>query len=291
MHDKINSVKTIRLLMPQWQGGNMGQTYPLGARLLAWLAPESDAPLVEVPVESYTGQKLESDDGIVGRDVIVRQLRSAWEILEEHRPDCVVTFGGDCLVSQAPFDYLNGRYGGKLGILWLDAHPDVMTPNEYAHAHAMVLGNLIGEGDPGLSKEVRNPVDPRLVMYAGVDELSAQETEVLGRRGMSRAGSGELTESSAPVLRWIADNGIRHLAVHFDLDVLDPKHFRSLLFNNPDAEVQFDSPNSKLTLSQVARLIRNVSQATDVVGLTFAEHMPWDDINLKEMMEQLPIMK
>jgi len=32
--------KTLRLLMPQWQGGN-NPTYYLGARLLAWLAPES----------------------------------------------------------------------------------------------------------------------------------------------------------------------------------------------------------------------------------------------------------
>ena len=41
--------KTIRLLMPQWQGGN-NPTYQLGARMLAWLAPPSKATLFEVPV-------------------------------------------------------------------------------------------------------------------------------------------------------------------------------------------------------------------------------------------------
>jgi arginase family enzyme len=27
------------------------------------------------------------------------------------------------------------RNGGNLGVLWVDAHPDVMTPKDFAHAH------------------------------------------------------------------------------------------------------------------------------------------------------------
>ncbi|WP_233711056.1 hypothetical protein [Lederbergia citrisecunda] len=41
--------KTLRLLMPQWQGG-YNPTYYLGALLLNWLAPASDDVQVEVPV-------------------------------------------------------------------------------------------------------------------------------------------------------------------------------------------------------------------------------------------------
>lgn len=41
--------KTIRMLFPQWQGGNQ-ELYSLGARLLAWLAPETEAPVFEVNV-------------------------------------------------------------------------------------------------------------------------------------------------------------------------------------------------------------------------------------------------
>ncbi len=33
--------KTIRLLMPQWQGGD-NPNYSFGAELLAWLAPDND---------------------------------------------------------------------------------------------------------------------------------------------------------------------------------------------------------------------------------------------------------
>ena len=283
--------KTVRLLMPQWQGGNNGVPYPMGARLLAWLAPASDAPLLEVPVEPYDGAPLAVEDGIVGRTAVMKQLRAARHLLEAYQPERVITFGGDCLVSQAPFDYLNERLDGKLGVLWIDAHPDITTPKNFPHSHAMVLGNLLGEGDPGLAKEVRRPLDPKRVMYAGVDDMMDYEQETVNRLGLRRAASGELAENSDPVLQWIHDNDIGHVAIHFDLDVLDPRFFRSVLFNNPSVKEQFDAINGKMTLAQVARLINDVSARTEVAGMTFAEHMPWDDINLMNMMDSLPFMK
>ena len=39
---------TLRLVMPQWQGSGANSIHPLGASLLAWLAPDSDDPLIEV---------------------------------------------------------------------------------------------------------------------------------------------------------------------------------------------------------------------------------------------------
>lgn len=41
---------TLRLVMPQWQGGN-DPAYYLGSRLLAWLAPESNDETIEVPID------------------------------------------------------------------------------------------------------------------------------------------------------------------------------------------------------------------------------------------------
>ena len=64
--------------------------------------------------------------------------------------------------------YLNRRYGGNLGVLWVDAHPDVLTPKDFAHAHAQVLGALLGRGDPDLVAEADMPLKPPRVMYAGL---------------------------------------------------------------------------------------------------------------------------
>ncbi len=283
--------KTVRLLMPQWQGGNWGVSYPLGARILAFLAPESDAPLLEVPVEPYNGTALRMEDGLYGREVLVKQMRAARHLLDAYQPDRVITFGGDCLVSQAPFAYLNVRYEGKLGVLWIDAHPDVTTPKQFTNAHAMVLGNLLGEGDPGLAKEVQRKINPDLVMFAGVNELDTHEVDVINRLGLACANADELKDNSNAVLQWLRDKSIQHLAIHLDLDVIDAQQFRSLMFNNPQAKEKIAAPHGKMSLQQVTRVITDVAATTDVVGMTFAEHMPWDDINLKNMMEQFDFMR
>lgn len=56
-----------------------GRIYPLGARLLAWLAPESDAPLVEVPVPEWTGAAAPKEGGVFYRQEILRQIRAAYQ--------------------------------------------------------------------------------------------------------------------------------------------------------------------------------------------------------------------
>lgn len=279
--------KTLRLLMPQWQGGN-NPAYPLGARLLAWLA-SNNSEVVEVPVESFNGKELPMENGVIARTALLKQLRSATHIIEECQPDRIILFGGDCLVAQAPFAYLNEKYEGNLGVLWLDAHPDVSTPQMFEHVHAMVLGNLLGEGDPDFATEVKVPLKPELVMYGGLQPASAEETEIIDRLKLPRANPKELSQSSQPVLNWIKENNIRHLAIHLDLDVLDPKEFRSLLFAKPGG-TPIDAPQGEMTFAQVARLIQDVSKETDVVGIAIAEHLPWDAINLQNFLAELPIM-
>ena len=81
----------------------------------------------------------------------------AGNIIESHQPKRIIVFGGDCLVSQTPFAYLNEKYKGKMGVLWLNSHPHVSTPEIYMNEHAMVLGNLLGNGDPAFAEEVRVP--------------------------------------------------------------------------------------------------------------------------------------
>src|SRR3546814_11290305 len=84
-----------------------------------------------------------------------------------------------------------------------------------------------------------------------------------------------------------------HLAVHFDLDVLDPAHFSSLLFNRPGmSEGAFDGiEQGRMQLEQAVRLLKDVDAAVDMVGLTIAEHLPWDLLRLKNSLAELPIMK
>ena len=151
------------------------------------------------------------ENGIVGREALLRQARAAREAIEKHCPDRIVTLGGDCLIDLAPMAYLNRRYGGNLGVLWVDAHPDVLTPKDFVQGNAQVLGAFLGRGDPELVGEVDTPVKPSRVMYAGLDAWMPVEAEVINELGLRRAGADSLADTSSPVLDWIANGGITHL--------------------------------------------------------------------------------
>lgn len=127
--------KTLRLNMPQWQGG-AEPAYRFGAELLRWLAPAHDGPEETVAVPAAAEQALEIEQGIKARTALLSQARAARAAIERHQPDRIVTLGGDCLIDLAPMAYLNRRYAGKLGVLWVDAHPDIMSAAEFSHAHA-----------------------------------------------------------------------------------------------------------------------------------------------------------
>src|SRR5699024_6504331 len=63
-------------------------------------------------------------DGIESREVVVSSLERALTILAEHDPERVLTLGGECSVSVAPFAHLAARYGDDLAVIWIDSHPD-----------------------------------------------------------------------------------------------------------------------------------------------------------------------
>lgn len=168
--------KTLRLLLPHWQGGNK-PTYHLGARLLAWLAPDNGDPTEEVPVAAPDGGELALEDGVVGKSQVLDAARAAREIIERHQPDRIVTFGGDCMVSIAPFSYLAGKYEGDVAILWLDAHPDVTMPADYPNSHAHVLANLLGDGDTDLVAFGRTTLPGNHILFAGIAKAGLSDKE------------------------------------------------------------------------------------------------------------------
>ena len=125
-----NSV--LRLIFPQWQGG-VNPPYYLGAQMLNWLAPETEGPVEEVDVPEPTGEEvLTEENGIKALKQLRAQQEDARVRIERHQPESIVVLGGDCLVDLAPFAYLNERYDGDLAVLWIDAHPDIMTSEQFS---------------------------------------------------------------------------------------------------------------------------------------------------------------
>lgn len=92
------NTSTIRLIYPQWQGGNVAAMVPevkdpddaargyyLGAQLLDFLAPCGGQETLTVPVSTQIGERRVTD-GVLDRNVILRQTKAALEMLRASDP-------------------------------------------------------------------------------------------------------------------------------------------------------------------------------------------------------------
>lgn len=282
--------KTIRLVFPEWQGG-VNPNYATGAEILALIAPGgTTCETIHVPVSMDFDKEPDFSDGFYEKTAILTQQKAAYQLLDEHQPDKVITFGGDCSVSQAPFDYLHGKYPEDLGILWIDAHPDISTPEDYSHEHAMVLGNLLGSGAAPMAEIVKHPYTPNQVMYAGLiaSELMDYEVKQLEKLQIPYATPADLAGDSELVIAWLLKNKFKHLVVHFDLDACSPRDFYSLLCNEPHIP-PVEYAKGQLTLTDALRIIADAAKEASLVGLTIAEFLPWDIINIRKEFSKLDI--
>ncbi|MBS7078552.1 arginase family protein [Veillonella seminalis] len=250
---------------------------------------------VHVPVaDELTTDKAyeaQTNKAIFAEDILLTQQAAAREILKTKQPRRIITIGGDCSISQVPFDYLHEQYPDNAAILWIDAHPDIMTPKDFDHEHAMVLGNLLGHGAPSFAKTVKAPFKPNQVLYVGLIEsgLLPHEKSFITEHSLSYLTPQDLT-SAQPVTQWLKDNNIEHVMVHLDLDVLSSADFRSLLCNKPH-QGPVEYAVSEMNLANIVQILQAVDEMAEIVGLSIAEYLPRDIINLRNGLSKLDIFK
>lgn len=282
-------IKTIRLKIPQWQGGN-NPTYTLGSDLLSFLVPKNlEQKEITVPIPEYE-EPLVKENGVTAQSIVAENVSETMAIIQEEAPDKIITLGGDCLVSQAPFDYLHGKYGEELGIIWIDAHPDISTPDIFFNEHAMVLGNLLNDGDPVLAEKVQHPFAAKDVLYVGLQKPTADEEVILERLGLDYQVQDQERITPAEIKEWLKEQQFTKVVVHFDLDVLDPKEFRMLYFAEPGV-TDYSAEAGKMSLLEVKETMEAIAEQSEIVGLTVAELLPWDVRNLKNLLKDFDIFR
>lgn len=280
-------MKTIRLLYPDWLSGGL-TTYYFGANLLQHILPANpDQPTIKVDIAAPDGTERLIEDGILGKSEVLAGIKAAQKVIADSQPDRIITIGGNCLVSHAPFDYLHGLYP-DVRILWIDAHPDVSVPqNGYPNAHAMVLGALMGAGEPSLSAALKNPAfNPGDLLYVGLQSLHDYQAKFLDDLGVNYKVQTENFVSDNDIQVFV--KGSDHVLVHLDIDVLDPRCFHSTYFANPEL-VGDGSGGGRMTLQQLESILKLVSDNTDIVGFTIAEYLPFDEERLNRMFGKLKL--
>lgn len=280
-------MKTIRLLYPDYVSGGLEQ-YFFGANLMSHILPENEnQPIVKVEITPPNRKEKLVTDGIYGKNEVIAGIKNATEKIEKENPDKIITIGGNCLVSQAPFDYLHGKYN-DLGIIWIDAHPDVSTVNDdYPNAHAMVLGSLMGYGDNALSSLMKNKkFKADEILYVGLQEIHDYQKKFLDETCVNYKIQTDEFLSDKEILSFI--ERFENIVVHFDIDVLDENLFHSTYFANPDL-VGDGSGGGKMTLDKLGNILHCITENSNVVGFTIAEYLPFDEYKLHKLFSKIRI--
>lgn len=288
--NKISS--TLRLIYPQWQGGivshwmpdipadDASRGYYLGARLLNLLAPDNGQKTVEVPISLDINDR-ETDKGVSARKVILKQTQAALDILNENKPERIITLGGECSVSVVPFTYLAANYPDDVAIVWIDAHPDICLPyDEYKGYHAMALTACLGMGDEEIINTLPSKFDASKALLVGLrswDEGMQERQKELGIKGLSPE---EVSGNSSAVMEWLKSTGASKVVIHFDLDVIDPAEMIAGVGVDPNG----------MKIDDVVRVINDISAKYDLLSLTVAEPMPRIAIKMRNMLGKLPLL-
>ncbi len=144
-----------------------------------------------------------------------------------------VVLGGDHSVAMgsvaAAADHARAA-GGRTGVIWLDAHGDMNSPETTpsGNIHGMPLGCLLGHGaEPLVTIAERVPaVDPEDVALIGIraidppeaDVIRASKVNVFTMRELDARGVNAVMEEAIECLLPRCDR----LHVSFDVDFLDP---------------------------------------------------------------------
>ncbi|MCK6461861.1 MAG: arginase [Planctomycetes bacterium] len=168
-----------------------------------------------------------------GREIVRTCLRLRdrvkWILSSGETP---VILGGDHSIAMGSVAGTAAHADGRIGLLWIDAHADLNTPetSPSGNVHGMPLAVLLGKGDAALlAIGGRKPVvSARHAALLGVRDVDPGERELIRELGLAVYTMKELDErgTSTCIREALArvTKGTKGFHLSFDMDVLDPEY-------------------------------------------------------------------
>lgn len=219
------------VVVPLWQGSVSARamSHVDGAEAIRGDLPSAATLTVEVPVEA--GEALGTG---IQRYSTIRRVREAAAAVLEQVPDWALTIGGDCGASLAAVGHASARGEGELAVLWLDAHPDLNTPDTSPSGGfgGMTLRAIAGEGAEGLKLDGSERVPPERIVLGGARAFDEEERRYIDEHGVQTLTVEDLSDPTV-VVGALEATGASRVFVHVDLDVLDPSALAGLSYPLP----------------------------------------------------------
>ena len=181
----------------------------------------------------------EIEDAIDGRKKYIHQIQTICRALYATCLQSLETgavplvLGGDHSLAAgsiaASADWVRKTTGQPMGVIWVDAHGDMNTPDTTSsgNVHGMPLAALLGREPRELSAIGASPsIQPEQTVLVGIRNLDEEEKEQIRESGVhvftmkdiDRHGIATVAERAIG----LASTGTGGIHVSFDLDVCDP---------------------------------------------------------------------
>jgi arginase len=253
----------MHLLFPQWQGSGPTNELYTGALLLKGRL-RGLVSFTEVDLEESS--RLEIENGVLGCSQIATQLLTACDKLVDANPDRIFSIGGDCGIEIAPASFLNKKYAGDLGLIWLDAHGDLNTPetSPSSHLHGMALRVLLGEGAEPIRGVAFSRFHANQIFLVGCRDLDPPEQLFVDREKITLFSVEDIRQRPSAIIDSIKDRGFEKIYIHIDLDVLDPQQFPFVKCPTPEG----------ISFKALLRLVNELKNNFKILGFSIVEFCP-----------------
>jgi arginase len=248
------------LVVPQWQGSPSSRAMQLidGAQAIAGDLPRSATTILDVPMEA--GESLGTG---IHRLSALQRTRDIIEMALAGNTEPVLTVGGDCGIALAPIAYAVKR-SPALAVIWIDAHPDLNTPDSSPSGafSGMVLRAVLGDGEPLLSL-APGAIAPDRVVVAGARSYDDAELEAVETLGISTVSVDALRDPEA-LAAAVRATGADAVFIHVDVDALDPAELAGNAHPEPFGA----------TVGELTAAIARVRADLPLVGSSLAGYSP-----------------
>lgn len=203
--------------------------------------PELKEDTVEGPMKNFVHFK----EATAGAFAAIRRIDAERSVI----------LGGECSETVGAMAAFARNYGGKAGMLWMDAHGDFNTPSSSPSGYigGMCLAIACGRaGDldlgfpPALKEEALVHIGSRALDVPEVEAFNSSPAKLYTAQQVRRTGAADVAEEAARHL----ENRSDWIACHLDIDVVDPAFIPA---------VNYPTPNG-LSMDEASIIVRSLEK-------------------------------
>lgn len=235
------------IAMPLWYGcevpgADQGALVLRDGLQLRWISPQYAElrrrlrPAITIPVDEIDHAR----ERINKRNMIFQPVIDKANAMLANAVDAAIqhghlalTLGGDHALAMGSIAGAS-RNATKLGVIWIDTHPDLNTPEGSfsGHIHGMPLGVATGRAPESMPQASRLAghipmLQPEHLCLLGIRDIDVDEEAFILEKGIFARTMDEWTDEGIPegleaACEYLQRQGLDAVHLSFDLDVLDP---------------------------------------------------------------------